>query len=68
MQRLLGSLQGTRRSAIALVRYMLKFQHDPEALGSKLEIFHDSIVSQLPGAQRKPNQIQKNDQKASESC
>ena len=26
----------------------LKFWHDSEALGSELQIFHDSIVSQFP--------------------
>ena len=45
--------------------------HDSEALGSKLQIFCNSIVSQFPGetcAQRKQNQMSKNDQKASRSC
>ena len=39
---------------------MLKFYHDSEALGSKLQIFQDYVVSQFPKetwAQRKPNQI-----------
>ena len=39
---------------------ILKFLHDSEALGSKLQIFHDFIVSQFPEetwAQRKPNPI-----------
>ena len=42
---------------------ILKFQHDSEALRSKLQIFHDSIVLQFPGAQRKPRQVKKIDQK-----
>ena len=43
---------------------------DSKALGLRLQIFHDSIVSQFPKetwVQRKPNQIKKNDQKAWES-
>ena len=36
-----------------------------------MQIFHNSIISQIPEetwAQAKPNQMWKNDQKASESC
>jgi len=39
---------------------VLKFKHDSEALGAKLQIVHDSIVSQFPEvtwAQQKLNQI-----------
>ena len=39
---------------------VLKFEHDSEALGLKMQIFHDSIVLQFPEetwAQRKTNQM-----------
>ena len=42
-----------------------KFYSDSEGLGTKLQFFHDSIILQFleeSWAQRKPNQIQKNDQ------
>ena len=47
---------------------MLRFYHDSEVLRSKQQIFHNSIVSQFPEEtriQRKSNQIEKNNQKAS---
>ena len=59
-------------SQLVLVSVLL--QNRPrysEALGSKLQIFHDSMVSQFPKetwVQRKLNHIKKNDQKAWESC
>ena len=39
---------------------VLKFEHDSEALGLKMQIFDDSIVLQFPEetwAQRKTNQM-----------
>ena len=55
---------------VANVRYikMLPWLQD---FSDKIASFHDSVVSQFSEEtwpQRKPKQIQKNDQKASESC
>ena len=63
-------LKSPSRNVIAHVRYITILTW-LQGSGTKLQMFHDFIFSQFPEetwAQRKPNQIYKNDQKASESC
>ena len=60
----------SKTNRLAHVRY-IKILTWLRGLSDKTENFSRPIVSKYPEetwAQRKPNQVQKNDQKASESC
>ena len=60
----------SKTNRLAHVRY-IKILTWLRGFSDKIENFSRLIVSKYPEetwAQRKPNQVQKNDQKASESC